>query len=133
GRGTQKCTNCRGGRVGCHHCNASGRVTAWLTLERKMRSQVTVYPRNAAARIHRWIDVPDDFDSGAWPTRLSVDTGLQMNLKIPAELAVPLDTRAERVTAARRQTFCTDVHRFTFTTPVGGGRVEVAGEPPVVS
>jgi hypothetical protein len=133
GRGTQKCTNCRGGRVGCQHCNASGRVTAWLILDRKIRSHVTVHPRNAAARIHRWITVPDDFDSGAWPTRLSADTGLQPNLKLPSELALALDTLAERVVGARRQTFCTDVHKFTFTTPVGGGRVEVAGEPPVVS
>lgn len=133
GRGTQKCTSCRGGRVGCSPCNATGRITAWLTLERTIRSQVTVHPRNAAARIHRRIDKPDDFDSGAWPTRLSVDTGLQPSLSLPSELAPALDIRADRVIGARRQTFCTDVHRFTFTTPVGGGTVEVAGEPPIVS
>jgi hypothetical protein len=64
---------------------------------------------------------------------LSADTGLQPNLNLPGELALAFDTRAERVVGARRQTFCTDVHKFTFTTPVGGGKVEVAGEPPVVS
>lgn len=133
GRGTQRCTNCRGGRVGCQDCNATGRVTAWLTLERRLRSQVTVYPRNAAAGVHRWIDVPDDFDSAAWPNRLSADTGVQPSLKVPGELAPVLDAGAERVVAARRQTFCTDVHRFAFGTPVGGGRIDVAGEPPMVS
>ena len=133
GRGTQKCKSCRSGRVGCGDCQATGHVTAWLTLERRLRSQVTVYPRNAAAGVHRWLDVPEDFDSGAWPNRLKVDTGVQPSLNVLGELAPALDARAERVVSARRQTFCTDVHRFAFGTPVGGGRVDVAGEPPMVS
>jgi len=62
-----------------------------------------------------------------------VDTGVQPSLKVPSELALTVDVRAERVASARRQTFCTDVHRFTFATLFGGGTVEVAGEPPVVS
>jgi hypothetical protein len=133
GRGTQKCTSCRAGRVECSPCNATGRITAWLALERVFRAQVTVHPVNAASRIHRQIDKPDNFDSGAWPTRLSADSGLQPSLNVPGKLAPTLDVRAERVIGARRQTFCTDVHKFTFTTSVGGGTVEVAGEPPVVS
>ncbi len=133
GRGTQKCTSCRAGRVECSHCNATGHITAWLALERMIRFQVTVHPTNAASRIHRHIDRPDNFDSGAWPTRLSADTGLQASLSVPGELAPTLDARAERVIGARRQTFCTDVHKFTFITPVGGGMIDVAGEPPVVS
>lgn len=133
GRGTQKCTNCRSGRVSCPQCSASGRVTAWLVLDRRFRSTVTVHPRNAAARIHRRIDNPDDFDSGSWPTRLTADTGLQRSLNVPGELQPIIDARGERVIGARQQTFGTDVHRFTFATPVGGGTVEVAGEPPVVS
>ncbi|HEX3765748.1 MAG TPA: hypothetical protein VHW23_43930 [Kofleriaceae bacterium] len=133
GRGTQKCVNCHAGRVECPPCNATGRITGWLALERAIRSQVTVHPLNAASRIHRQIDRPDNFDSGAWPTRLSADTGLQPSLNVPDELAPALDPRAERVIGVRRQTFGTDVHKFHFATPVGGGTVDVAGEPPVVS
>lgn len=133
GRGTQKCTSCRAGRVPCRPCQATGRITAWLALERKVRTPVAVHPRNAAARIHPRLDEPDDFDAGTWPTRLTADTGAHANLAVPPPLAIPLNPREERVVCARRQTFGTDVHQFTFTTPVGGGRVDVAGEPPRVS
>ncbi|HET7506104.1 MAG TPA: hypothetical protein VFK02_34025 [Kofleriaceae bacterium] len=133
GRGTQKCTNCLGGRIDCSQCNASGRVTAWLALDRRFRFTVTVHPRNAAARIHRQIDNPQDFDSRPWSTRLSADTGLQRSLNVPSELQPVIDPRSERVISGRQQTFCTDVHKFTFATLVGTGRVEVAGEPPVVA
>lgn len=133
GRGTQKCLNCRRGRVDCPRCGASGRITVWLVLDRRFRYTVTVHPRNTAARIHRQIEHPRDFDSGTWPTRLSADTGVQRSLTLPDELLAAIDARAERVVGVRQQTFCTEVHKLAFTTPVGGGTVELAGEPPVVS
>lgn len=133
GRGTQKCTHCHGGKVSCPPCGATGRMTVWLALERKVRTPVAVHPRNAAARLHPGIDEPADFDAGVWPTRLSADTGVQPNLAVPQELTISTNAREERIVGARRQTFGTDVHQFTFTTPVGGGRIDVAGEPPRVS
>jgi hypothetical protein len=133
GSGRQHCTNCRSGRVPCDPCEASGRVTAWLTLEQTPRTEVVAHPMNAGARVHARLKDPQDFDGGAWPNRLQTDTGIQTNLSVGPELAPRLDRRADRVTSGRRQAFSAVVRRFTFGTPVGGGAVEVAGTPPIVS
>ena len=103
GRGTQKCTSCRSGTVGCSHCGASGRGTAWLTLAQETRTQVVAHPRNAAARIHRRLADPADFDAGTWPARLSADTGPQSNLALPAELRPTVDLHSERVVCSCRR------------------------------
>jgi len=54
GRGDKKCTLCRSGKIDCSVCDATGRVEAWLTVERQTLRRVCVQSKSPASEVCRW-------------------------------------------------------------------------------
>jgi hypothetical protein len=111
-------------------------VRAWLALEAKTYSHVSVMSDGSGIDAHPNVRSPSDFDAGQarWKNELFHDTGTLPSAKgLARDLLPPLDPRMDRLRSTRVQSFASSVHRFPYESPFGDGVLEVAGTPPQVT
>lgn len=131
-RGKVACTACSAGRVACRTCERTGRVEAWLTMQRAQLALVSASGSRAGMAVHACLDQPSDFDAAhSWPNDLAQDHAVDA-AQLPAELAPAIDRRTDRVLATRVQTFASPVARVELATLFGRSHLELAGRDPAV-
>lgn len=131
--GEAPCPSCNRGQVDCATCERIGRVRAWLHLETRTIFHVEVAGDPTGIAAHEGVRSPADFDAGSsrWKNELFHDSGVvPSSAGVPDELLPPLDPATDRVRSVRVQSFASSVYRLTYVTPLGGGTLEVAGNPP---
>jgi len=132
-KGDRKCVNCRSGKIECTLCLATGRVEAWLVIQRVTLQRVCIHSQSPASEVHSELDSPQDFDSDPteWRNELLSDSGVLLNTSsLPHALLPVLDTRSERILSSRVQKFASHVFRLRYATALSEGELAVAGQPP---
>jgi hypothetical protein len=135
GRPSRGCSLCAQGWVHCQTCDKTGRVVAWLAIERSYYEQVRVHPHYLAARVHPGVTRAKDFDKPAekYPSRLEEDTGWVAPITdLPESLEPHIDLYRDRISGTRVQSFMVAIYSITYRTAQGRGTIEVAGRVPRV-